>query len=120
MTITTPENDIRSCGDNDVTVTNTVTTIDTNTTATTYNVSVPLASTEVSLALPSNCKEFILRSRGREEVKLAYTATESGTKFLTVRGTAVYRDSNFYAAQTIYFQTSVPGAIIEVVAYAKL
>ena len=90
-----------------------------NTTVTIFNKSVPTASTEESQTLPANTKEFILRVRGNKaNLQLAYTATESGSKFITVRKGAVYKDSNFYTGQTIYFQTDVGSQTVEIIAFS--
>lgn len=89
----------------------------TDTTVTIFNVSVPSANTEVSQALPSNTKRFILRVRGNAKLQLAYTVTDSGTLFVTVPGKASYEDENFYTSQTLFFQTNLSSQTVEIIAY---
>jgi hypothetical protein len=88
-----------------------------NTTVTIYNISVALANTEVSQALPSDCKGFIIKSRVKAKIQLAYTVGQSGTNYLTIEKTSSYNDTNFYSSQTLYFQTDVVD-VIEIIAYS--
>ena len=85
------------------------------TTATIFNV-ITVATTETSQVLPANTKEFIMRSRGGSPIQLAYSSGDTGTLFFTIKGKAVYTDSNFYSSQTVFFQTS--GAdVVEIIAF---
>lgn len=88
-----------------------------NTTVTIYNVSVTSVNTEITHALPANCRGFILRGRSGMTIKLTYTAGESGTKYLTINPGCVYEDNHFYTSQSIYFRSNVVG-IIEILAFA--
>ena len=88
-----------------------------DTTATIFNVSAPLAGTEYSQALPANTKGFIIRSRNKSTLQLAYTSGTTGTTYLTIAPSATYEDSNFYTAQTVYFQASKNAETIEIIAY---
>lgn len=76
-----------------------------------YNVTVGLANTEFSQALPGNCKEFFLKARGNAKIQVSYTSGDSGLNFITVPPGAVFNDENFYVSQTIYFQTNKPDVI---------
>ena len=88
-----------------------------NTAATIFNVTLGPVSTEQSQALPLNTKEFIIKTRGNSELKLAYTALQSGTLFVTIHKNAAFTDDNFYAALTLYFQSPQTGDVVEIVAY---
>jgi hypothetical protein len=88
-----------------------------NTTATIFNVAVATSGTEVSQALPANTKRFILRSRNRSEIQLAYISGNSGTLYLTISPGATYEDSSFYTGQTLYFQTSKNAETVEIIAF---
>lgn len=88
-----------------------------NTTATIFNVPAAVAGTEYSQALPANTKSFIIRSRNKSSLQLAYTSGASGTTYLTIPPGASYEDSNLYTAQTIYFQASKSAETIEIIAY---
>ena len=89
-----------------------------NTTPSIFNVTLGPADTEQSQALPANTKEFIVKTRGNTLLKLSYTATESGTKYVTIPKQGVYTDNNFYTSQTIYFQSPSTGDVVEIVAYS--
>lgn len=87
------------------------------TTATIFNVSLGPANTEQSQALPANCKGFIIRTRGLARLKLSYTALQSGTLFVSISRNSSFVDNNFYASQTLYFQSPQTGDVVEIVAY---
>lgn len=89
----------------------------TPTTATIFNVLAATAGTEYSQALPANTKGFIIRSRNRSNLQLAYTSGQTGITYLTIPAGASYEDSNLYTAQTIYFQASKNAETIEIIAY---
>lgn len=89
----------------------------TNTTPTIFNVSLPLAATEVSQALPASTKNFILRARGKSSVQIAYTVGQSGTTYVTIPPGGVYEDKNFYTSQTLYIQSNKAGETVELIAF---
>jgi len=89
-----------------------------NTTSTTFNITLGPVNTEQSQALPANTKGFILKSRNNAPLKISYVATESGTKYVTLNKNGVFTDDNFYTAQTIYFQSPNTGDVVEIVAYS--
>lgn len=69
------------------------------------NLSLPVISTEVSLTLQSNLKGVIIRSRTAANVQIAFVATESGTKYLTIpRGTSLSLDVLNFTGKTLYAQ----------------
>ena len=89
----------------------------TNTTPTMFNITLGATDTEQSQALPADTKKFLIKTRGNTELKLAYTATESGTKYVTIPKQGVFVDENFYSSQTIYFQSPQTGDVVEIIAY---
>lgn len=89
-----------------------------NTTATIYNVNIISAGSEQSQALPASTKNFLLRSRNKGKVQLAYTVGGSGTNFVTIPAGSSFVDRQFYLSQTIYFQSTKPGDVIEIIAYS--
>jgi hypothetical protein len=89
---------------------------ETNTVAAVVNVSVPLANTEYSYALPANCRGFLIKSRGNATTKFGY-ATGVLTNYVTIPMGAVYEDFYFYSSQTIYFATNLAGNSMEIVTY---
>lgn len=88
-----------------------------DTTATIYNVTIAVAATEQSQALPANCKGFIIKTRGKSKLQIAYAAT-SGSNFITVQPGATYKDTNFYSSLTLYFQSNKAGDIVEILAFS--
>jgi hypothetical protein len=49
-----------------------------------YNVAIT-PNTEASKAMPSNTKRILIKTRtGADDLKIAYTATESGTEYITI------------------------------------
>lgn len=89
-----------------------------NTTVVIANEDIIAANTEQSYALPTNTKKFILRNRGNSDIRLAFNSGETVSgNYLTLKGTAVYWDDNFYASQSIYFQSPNADDVIEIVAY---
>jgi len=90
---------------------------DSNTTITIFNIALGAVNTEQSQALPADTKKFLMKTRGKAELKLSHTATESGTKYITIPGAAVYEDINFYSAETLYFQSPQTSDTVEIIAY---
>lgn len=88
-----------------------------NTTATIFNLTIAVASTEQSQALPANTKKFIIRTRGKGKLQLAYSSGDSGTTYITVPAGASYEDINLYTSQTLYFQSPKVGEIVELIAF---
>lgn len=80
-----------------------------------YNVSVPLANTEVSQALSANTKKFLIRVRDSARMQLAYEATESSTNFVTVPSGCTYEESELNFTGTLYFQTNKASQLVEIV-----
>lgn len=85
-----------------------------------FNVSVPLANTEVSQALPANTKRFFVKVRNSTaRLQLAFTSGNSGTNYISLtRGTGYEESDLDVAALTLYFQTNSPGQIVEILAWS--
>lgn len=81
-----------------------------------YNLAVTLADTEVSQALPSNTKHFILRSRNGAKLRIAYNSGETATDYMTIMPGNNFISEQFYIAQTIYIQSSKANDTVEIVA----
>lgn len=88
-----------------------------NTTSQVINFTITSANTEYSIALPLNCKRFILKGRTSFSIKLAYSVGMSGTTFFTVPPSTTYVDESYYSNQTIYFQSPQSGVILEVIVF---
>ena len=84
-------------------------------TPTITNLSVPLANTEVSHALTASVKEIYLRVRGIANLQYAFTATESGTKFITVpKGAHHIIEGINITSGTLYVQCDKASQTVEI------
>lgn len=83
-----------------------------------FNVSIPLANTEVEQALGSNIQGFTVRCRGEAEMKLAFTTGESGTKFITIPKGCSFSESDINFSGSVFLQTNKPGQTVEVLAWS--
>lgn len=93
-------------------------TISGATTPAIYNVSAPTANTEVSQALSSNTKQFMIKNRGNAKMQVAFTATESGSKYITVPpGSGLHCDTLDFSG-TIYFQTDKNSQTVEILEWS--
>ena len=83
------------------------------------NVSIPLADTEVSHALPTGTKRFLLKLRGVAILKLAYSSGNSGTTFITLYGRTFYREERIGSATTtLYMQSPTASQTVEIVSWS--
>lgn len=89
-----------------------------DTTATIYNLNIILQGTEYSQALPANTKAFLVRSRNKGRLRLAYTTGGTNADYVTIPTGSSFKDTNFYTSVTLYVQSTKPGDIIEIVAYS--
>ena len=84
-----------------------------------YNVSVPLANTEVSQALTASTKYFMIKARGSSKLQFAFISTESSTNFITVPAGSSYSESGLsLTGKTIYFQTSKASETVEIMEWS--
>jgi hypothetical protein len=83
------------------------------------NVSMPVAATEYSYALPADTKKFYIKLRDPlAEIKLSYTAGASGTTYVTVeRGNWYGEEDLSIGMVTLYFQSSVASQTLEIVSW---
>lgn len=87
-----------------------------STTPTIYNVTITLANTEYSQALPANTKKFAIKLRSNTaDLKYAFVATQSGTNYRTIpAGSEKSEDNLILAAVTLYFQSSTASQTAEI------
>lgn len=84
-----------------------------------YNVTMTLANTEYSQALPSNTRKFLVRCRGAYAIKVCFTASGSGTLYVSVpSGMTYWEDQINDAAITLYFQCATAAQVAELVAWS--
>lgn len=72
------------------------------------NLAIATAATEVSHALNDNLRAVIIKSRNTAKLQVAFTATESGTKFVTIhKGTALCLNDLELDSETLYIQSDI-------------
>jgi hypothetical protein len=89
-------------------------------TPTINNVSLPLASTEVSFTIPLGTKRFELKTRNTAILQLSYAVGQSGTSFLSIPSGCSYTEMGLdpVATITIYMQTLIANTTVEIVSWA--
>lgn len=85
--------------------------INSDTTTTVINLSMPTPNVEVSQALPANTKYFMLRSRSGATTRIAYNSGETATAYITLNGQSVYDNAQFYTSQTLYLRVDAADTI---------
>lgn len=83
-------------------------------TPTIYNVSVPLAATEVSQALSAGVKRFTIKVRGNSTLQLAFTSGQSGTNYISIPFGCTYTEDGLNFSGTLYFQTVKASQTVEI------
>lgn len=83
------------------------------------NDTIAVANTEQSTALMADTKKFLFINRSRFPVKLAYTATESGTAYQTIPpyGGCAEEIIDPSALVTLYYQAAMTGGRIEIITW---
>lgn len=93
--------------------------IEVSTTPVIYNKSAPTANTEVSQLLTDGTKKFLIRVRGNANLQLAFTSTESGSKFISVPAGSSYSVEGLnLTSTTLYFQTDKNTQAVEVLEWS--
>lgn len=84
-----------------------------------YNLALPLAATEYSQALPNNVKKFFIASRNTANLKIAFTANETATKFLTVKAgsSGLWIEAMLLYGETLYVQSDQAGDTAEILCF---
>ena len=84
-----------------------------------YNVTMTVAGTEYSQALPANVKKFSVKCRTNVPVQLCFVAAGSDTLFITIPPGQTYWEDNLYrAALTLYFDCETAAQVLEIVAWS--
>ena len=88
------------------------------TTPTITNTTMAAANTEQAIALPANTARFRICVRNNAVLKLAFTATESGTNYITIWPGAYYIENQIdRVSTTLYIQSSKAGEVVEIVSW---
>lgn len=84
-----------------------------------YNVSMPLAGSEYSLALPNAVHKFTIRARVLSELKIAFAAGDTDLVWLTVPpGCGFSEDYVSTKDVTIYLQSDASGNVAEILTWS--
>jgi len=84
-----------------------------------FNVTLALADTEYSQALPSFTKRFSLQCRTATDIKLAFSEGQSGTNYYTVKANTECDSGELFLteARTLYMQAPVGGVVAEIICW---
>ena len=86
-------------------------------TPTIYNVTMTLANTEYSQAIPSGTKSITVQCRGLYDVKVAWVTAASA--YLTIKSGFNYGEDRFnMTGATLYFQCGTAAQLLEIICYA--
>ena len=84
-----------------------------------FNVTMAVAGTEYSQALPAGTKKFTVKCRTYIPVQICFTTGGTNTLFLTIPpGQSYWEDRLLDAALTLYFECAVAAQVIEIVAWS--
>jgi hypothetical protein len=79
------------------------------------NITTFIAGVEYSFAFPPNTKHFTIKARNNGKIQLSFVSEQSGTNFITISpGSVRWFGNILMSAQTIYFQSSKAGEVIEI------
>lgn len=92
------------------------------TTSTPYSVTLTLANTEYSQALPNGCRAFEFQCRTLVDVRWAFVTGKvagSTDPYRTLKAGAAYHSFDLYQAtgSTLYFASSTAGSVVELLAW---
>lgn len=85
------------------------------TTAKIYNVACPLVDTEYSQLLNADTKKFLIRVRGKAQMRVAFDTGETDVNWITVPPGCSYTDDGILFSGMLYFQIAKPGEVVEII-----
>lgn len=85
------------------------------------NVTLTLANTEYSQALPNNTEKVLVKARASGEIKFAFVETESGINYVTIPAGSggLWIPAENFIDLTLYMQSSSAGEIVEMLVVTK-
>ena len=93
----------------------------TATTPVIYNVTMTLADTEYSQALPANTKKFLIHTRDGTTFRIAFVTGKVATPtepYFTIAANDAYYEDGIKATPTLYFGCASAGKIVEIIAWS--
>lgn len=84
------------------------------------NISLSTPGTEYSFTINSNTKRYILQSRNKSIIKLAYISGQSGITYLSIGASVNYSEDSLKLTSplTIYAQSDVANTVIELLQWS--
>lgn len=80
------------------------------------NLTVALSSTEYSHSLKNGLKTLIIKCRTTAKLQIAFVATETSTKYITIQsGASLELDGIAFTGKTLYVQANKPSVIVEII-----
>jgi hypothetical protein len=84
-----------------------------------YNLTMTLANTEYSQALPTGTRALTLHNRGLYATQFSYTNGASGTTFITIpAGMYYYEEQVNLTSKTVYAQCPTAAQVLEIIVYS--
>lgn len=82
------------------------------------NIPLPTANVEVTLALPSGCKRFLLKLRDKNKMQLSFSPGDSATTYVTIWAGCVYMEKEVDPASLfLYVQSPVDNQMVELITW---
>jgi hypothetical protein len=88
-------------------------------TPTIQNITAASASTEYNVVIPSNTKKYMIRNRNTGKIQYSFITGQTNTNFITIMPGNTIEETglDLTSSLTIYFETSKPNQIIEVLSW---
>ena len=84
-----------------------------------YNLTMTLANTEYSQALPTGTRALTIKNRGHYATQFSYTNGASNTTFITIpAGMYYYEEQVNLTGKTIYAQCPQAAQVLEIIVYS--
>ena len=82
---------------------------------TTYQTTLTLADTEYTVGLGRGVKGFSVQCRTANDVRIAFEATGTATRYWTIKSGGIYYSPSILSSPTLYLRcVGVAGAVIEI------
>lgn len=88
----------------------------------TYNVTLTVADTEYSQALPANTKRFSVQARTAVDVRHAFVTGKVAAPtapYNTLKANGSYYEDKVQTNATIYLASSTAGTVVEIIAWTE-
>jgi len=76
------------------------------------------ANTEYKISLPAYFHKLMIQARTSTAIKFAFQASESGTKYITLKAGSVYFDDHLRSNSNVYVQSETINTVVEVLVWS--